>query len=213
MERSLARAEPGGNGTRGSTARETPLAQLRDFGIVEHCLKPAARHIMRQIFGAPTNSCDMSGAGFRFSSPVYGGGAEHEVRGGGGAMRECEREARAYAKLLRRTLTNAETIVWSRIRYARERGYKFRRQHPIGPFVADFACIRARLVIEIDGATHSSDEQRAYDLRRDAYMRTHGWRVLRIPNADVYQHLDDVIDSIFATIPPPPRARRSAPPP
>jgi very-short-patch-repair endonuclease len=118
-------------------------------------------------------------------------------------MREHEVRSRAHAKALRRELTSAETILWSKLRLGRQHGFRFRRQHPIGPYIADFACIRARVVVELDGATHSTDEERAYDSRRNSFMRELGWRVLRFPNHEIYENLHDVIDSIYAVVPPP----------
>jgi len=118
-------------------------------------------------------------------------------------MRDDEAQSRSRAKTFRRSLTNAEAILWSQLRQGRHRGYAFRRQHPIGPYIADFACIRARLVIELDGATHASDAERAYDARRDAYMAELGWRVQRYANFDVYENLQGVLEGIYRDIPPP----------
>jgi very-short-patch-repair endonuclease len=123
-------------------------------------------------------------------------------------MREDEQQARTFAKNLRSRLTNAETILWSQLKSARAAGYHFRRQHPIGPFIADFACIRARLVIEVDGATHGSDEEHAHDVRRDQFMRERGWRVLRVRNHEVYEDLDAVLESIWRLVPPPSASAR-----
>jgi very-short-patch-repair endonuclease len=110
-------------------------------------------------------------------------------------------------------MTDAETILWSRLRPREWPAFRFRRQHPIGPFIADFACPLSRIVIEVDGATHGSDEETAYDTRRDAYMRSQGWTVIRIANNDVYRHLDDTLDFIMQQAPPPSRRLRGGPPP
>jgi hypothetical protein len=83
-------------------------------------------------------------------------------------MRDGEERSRKFAKRLRKSLTDAETIMWSYLRRDRVEGMRFRKQHPIGPFVADFAFVKAMLIVEIDGATHNSDEQVAYDARRTA---------------------------------------------
>jgi very-short-patch-repair endonuclease len=107
-------------------------------------------------------------------------------------------------------MTKAEIILWSRLRRSRDVGARFRRQHPIGPFIADFASIDARLVVEIDGATHSTDAERAYDQRRENYLKARGWRVLRVTNLDVYENLDAVLQAILDAIPPP---RRNGGPP
>ena len=113
-------------------------------------------------------------------------------------MRDREPKAGAFAKDLRSHLTDAEKILWSKLREGRRQGIRFRRQHPIGPYIADFACARANLVIEVDGATHASDAERTHDERRDAYMRDRGWHVLRFWNHDIYRNLNEVVDSIFA---------------
>ena len=98
------------------------------------------------------------------------------------------------ARALRRRLTNAETILWSRLRHGIG-GMRIRRQHPIGPYIAD--CIRARLVIEVDGATHGSDEEQMHDARREAYLRSQSWRVIRVTNGAVYDSLASVLEVIY----------------
>lgn len=126
-------------------------------------------------------------------------------------MRDSERKSRPFARQLRSRLTDAELILWSRLRRGVFPGHRFRRQHPIGPFIADFACLREKLVIEVDGATHGSDAEREYDRRRDLYLAKLGWRVLRVWNYDVYKNLTEVLDMIARRLPPPPPA--AAPPP
>jgi Protein of unknown function (DUF559) len=96
-------------------------------------------------------------------------------------------------------------------------GYKFRRQRPIGPFIADFVCIEHRLVIEADGGQHNDNDR---DARRTAWLKKRGWRVLRFWNNDILQNPEGVCDTILrvlqeiseATIPSPPDASRRAPP-
>lgn len=95
-------------------------------------------------------------------------------------------------------MTDAETILWSRLH--RDAVWKFRRQHPIGRYIADFACIAARIVVEVDGATHSSDAQIAYDRIRTASLKRQGWRVVRVANDDVYRRLSAVLDAIYDEI-------------
>jgi very-short-patch-repair endonuclease len=101
-------------------------------------------------------------------------------------------------------MTRAEAILWNHLRSAERAPAKFRRQHPIGPFIADFACVSARVVIEVDGATHGTDAELAHDRRRDAYLRARKWRVLRVSNEDVYKNLSGVLELIYAEVPPPP---------
>jgi very-short-patch-repair endonuclease len=113
-------------------------------------------------------------------------------------------------------MTDAELILWPRIRPRAWPLFRFRRQHPIGPYITDFACPLSRVIVEVDGATHSSDAERAYDRRREMFMRACGWRVIRVTNEDVYKRLYDVIEYIARQTQPPPlrlRNARSAPPP
>jgi very-short-patch-repair endonuclease len=117
---------------------------------------------------------------------------------------------------IRKRMTDAELILWSRIRPRAWPMFRFRRQHPIGSYIADFACPLSRAIVEVDGGTHSTDAELAYDGRRDAYMRGRGWRVIRVTNEDVYKHLTETLDQIARLTPPPPlrsRTARSAPPP
>ncbi len=102
---------------------------------------------------------------------------------------------------MRGSLTDAETILWSRLKGRGLQGWRFRRQHPIGPFIADFACARARLIIEVDGATHSTQDERDADARRTAYLESCSWYVLRIRNADVYENLNGVLNTILMHLP------------
>jgi very-short-patch-repair endonuclease len=115
-------------------------------------------------------------------------------------MRDAERTSIKRAKQLRRHLTDAETILWSRLRCGLN-GYRFRRQHPIGPYVADFACALRRLVIEVDGDTHSTDEQIEHDRRRALYLSGRDWTIFRVANEDVFKRLDTVLDGILLHMP------------
>ena len=89
------------------------------------------------------------------------------------------------AQHLRANMTGVETRMWWRLR-ARQLGVKFRRQHPIGPYIVDFACCRAKLVVEIDGEMH----EKAYDIRRDRWLESLGWRVMRL----VLQEIDEGLE-------------------
>jgi very-short-patch-repair endonuclease len=90
-------------------------------------------------------------------------------------------------------MTDAATKIWQRLRAHRFQGLSFRRQFPVGPFIADFVCLEARLVIEIDGGQHASDEA-AYDARRDAWLRAEGFRILRFWNNDVLKNFSGVLE-------------------
>jgi very-short-patch-repair endonuclease len=82
------------------------------------------------------------------------------------------------AKQMRRSMTSAETAIWTMVRRSRL-GWRFRRQEPIGPYIVDFVCFARRLIVEMDGAGHGG----TYDVNRDAYLGNLGFRVLRFENA------------------------------
>src|SRR5262245_60685914 len=114
---------------------------------------------------------------------------------------------RVRARSLRANSTEAERIVWSALRAHRLNGASFRRQTPIGPYVVDFICHAAGLVIEIDGGQHFESKQEQRDARRDAYLASKGFRVLRFNNHDVMINREGVLETIAAAIeraPPPP---------
>lgn len=104
------------------------------------------------------------------------------------------------ARRLRRMDSECERRLWARLRDRRLNGVKFVRQLPVGPYVADFACREAMLIVEVDGVTHSTDEEVSYDARRTAFLEGNGWRVLRVWNDDVLCHMDDVLDGIVMAI-------------
>ncbi len=103
---------------------------------------------------------------------------------------------RASAKRMRREPTEVERRLWWRLRELNRMGAGFRRQAPIGPYVADFAWLSARLVVELDGGQHA-DETAAHDRVRDDWLRERGFRVLRFWNSDVIESLDGVVETIF----------------
>ncbi|MDI3342037.1 MAG: endonuclease domain-containing protein [Sphaerobacter sp.] len=108
-----------------------------------------------------------------------------------GRVRGTPPDGVAAARLLRRHLTPAEAVLWDALRGRKLQGLKFRRQHPIGPYVADFYCPSLRLVIEVDGEVH--DQQRAYDAARTEHLAAFGYRVVRLRNEDVLHDLDSVL--------------------
>ena len=103
---------------------------------------------------------------------------------------------RKFASTMRRNLTDAETILWSRLKGRQRDGWQFRRQHPVGHYIADFACVRAKLVLEVDGATHAEDHEIRRDRLRDSKLAQLGWTVLRVTNLDVYENLEGVLNAI-----------------
>ena len=125
-------------------------------------------------------------------------------------MRAGEERSRRFAKRLRKEMTEAEVILWTFLRRRKLSGFKFRRQHPIGPFIADFVCVSERLVVEVDGATHWTDEELEYDARRTTFLQNKGWRVHRVTNLDVFENMDGVWLAVECRLPPP---AASPPPP
>ena len=101
------------------------------------------------------------------------------------------------SRSLRRVSTDAERALWNRLRDRRLAGRKFRRQHPIGTYIADFACVEAGLVIELDGGQHFTPGNATYDARRSAAMVAHGFHVLRFTNREALMQLDDVMALIL----------------
>lgn len=101
---------------------------------------------------------------------------------------------RAFAQDLRRNMTDSERRLWAGLR-AEQLGFKFRRQHPLGHYIADFACLSPKLIIELDGDQHR-DAQR-YDQKRDAFFRAQGFEVLRFPSNAPLMTLDGVLQAIF----------------
>ncbi|WLR91591.1 endonuclease domain-containing protein [Shinella zoogloeoides] len=105
-------------------------------------------------------------------------------------------KTRARAKTLRRELTKAEQAMWDILRDFRTRGARFRRETPIGPYIADFAWLSARMVIEVDGDSHETESGRRHDLRRDAFLNSQGFLVLRFDNAQILDGPDYVVVTI-----------------
>jgi len=101
------------------------------------------------------------------------------------------------ARSLRRDATNAERHLWQGLRRKQVAGFRFRRQVVLGGFIADFASFDARLVVEVDGATHSTNEEMAYDAARSEALAAQGFAVLRFTNEDVYRNLDGVLETIY----------------
>jgi len=106
-----------------------------------------------------------------------------------------------YSRQLRENMTDTERHLWTKIRRKQVKGYQFYRQKPIGDYIVDFFCPRAKLVIEVDGSQHFSDEMTEYDRIRNEYLSSLGLRVLRFTNADVLAHIERVVESIEGKIP------------
>ena len=103
---------------------------------------------------------------------------------------------RDRARKLRTSDTAAEQALWEHLRARRLDGLKFVRQLVIGSYIADFACRERKLIVEVDGATHSTDAEQAYDEARTSALEHWGWHVLRVTNTDVFKHRADVLETI-----------------
>ena len=104
------------------------------------------------------------------------------------------------AKELRETLTAAEEKLWLAVKDNQIEGYKFIRQHPISNYIADFYCHALKLVIEIDGVYHLTEEQQLLDEKRTSAIEFQGLKVIRFTNEEILMHLPEVIDKIKAFI-------------
>ena len=100
----------------------------------------------------------------------------------------------AFARSMRKTPVSTEALLWRLLRNRRLEGLKFRRQVPIGRYVADFVCFRHRLVIEADGPLHRDS---ATDARHDAWFVGEGFRVMRYPNAAIHDRQEEVLNAIL----------------
>ena len=107
-----------------------------------------------------------------------------------------------YSRQLRENMTDAEKHLWTKIRRKQVKGYQFYRQKPIGDYIIDFFCPRAKLVIEVDGIQHFSNEMTEYDRIRNKYLSSLGLRVLRFTNTDVLTYIERVVESIEGKISP-----------
>jgi len=125
----------------------------------------------------------------------------HEVvgrgQGWGSVANGSRKDTRVRrARQLRRAMTTPERKLWWRLRELSPNGSHFRRQATIGPYFADFACHTTKLVIEIDGGQHGQAAQFKRDVKRDAYLRRNGYRVLRFWNNDVRENIEGVLSLI-----------------
>lgn len=154
-------------------------------------------------------------------SPVRGEGANQhpavspsplagEGRGGGQQSTPASQIQRA--RILRSNLTDAERHLWRQLRLGNLSGFKFRRQQPIGPYIVDFVCLPARLIIELDGGQHLENLK---DRKRDGWLGRQGFRVLRFWNNDVFMNTEAVLAHILGALllPPTSPAREETAPP
>ena len=108
----------------------------------------------------------------------------------------ADQETVELARRLRKQMTPAEKILWRRLRKQNITSWHFRRQHPIGFYIADFYCHEARLVIEVDGGVHSLPNRKEHDENRDAEMEKLGIKILRFTNNEILNQTSEVVNTI-----------------
>jgi len=131
--------------------------------------------------------------------PVHGEGDRSPEASGGGGIRPMRRPQTYTARRLRQTMGLPEVLLWKALKAS---DLRFRRQHPIGVYFADFYCAAARLVIEVDGRAHDMGERPQRDLARDAYMHEKGYTVLRVPASEVLKDAAAVAAGVVAAAAP-----------
>jgi very-short-patch-repair endonuclease len=104
--------------------------------------------------------------------------------------------SRARCRELRRNSTDAEAALWAQLRAHRFSGFKFRRQHPVGPFILDFFCAREKVAVELDGGQHFAPAAQAYDARRTSFLNSRGITVLRFPCDQIFRETEGVLRAI-----------------
>ena len=111
-------------------------------------------------------------------------------------MMESRPTTPEFARSLRKNPTEAERKLWSQLRHKQFGGFRFRRQQPIGPYVADIYCAAAKLIVELDGGQHGNDDHAIRDEARTQWLSSRGCRVLRFWNDDVLKNLYGVLEGI-----------------
>ena len=129
-----------------------------------------------------------------FPSPLVGEGAQ---RADEGAFARGTQRLIKFAKQMRRKPTEAEAKMWVLLRNRRFAQFKFRRQVPMGPYIADFLCFAPKLIVELDGGQHADNVR---DQGRDAELRRRGFHILRIWNNDILAHPDAVLEAVWAAL-------------
>jgi very-short-patch-repair endonuclease len=106
-----------------------------------------------------------------------------------------------FAAQLRKNMTEAELVLWDKLRQNKLQGFRFKAQHPIKTFIADFYCHKAKLVIEIDGAVHNPEERKEYDENRSYEFENFGLTVIRFTNSQVINKTNWVLEQIAKHLP------------
>jgi very-short-patch-repair endonuclease len=124
------------------------------------------------------------------------------MRGDGSDAKPFKRLAKSErtlnrARKLRREMSEEERILWMLLRDRRFAGFKFRRQVPLGDYVADFVCFERQLIVELDGSQHTEPEQVAFDAKRTQVLEAAGFRVIRIWTSDLFKEREGVLETIL----------------
>lgn len=104
------------------------------------------------------------------------------------------------ARALRKRQTPAEAKLWSLLRNRQLLSFKFRRQHPVSGYIVDFICLQKFLIIEADGATHSTEQELLYDQTRTLRLNKQGFKILRFYNANIFNNPESVLETIITTL-------------
>ncbi|MBF0563453.1 MAG: endonuclease domain-containing protein [Alphaproteobacteria bacterium] len=112
-------------------------------------------------------------------------------------MASLSKDIKAHAREMRREPTDAERKLWSLLRHNQLCGLRFRRQHPIPPYIVDFAFVEVRVIVEADGGQHAES---GYDQRRDQFLAQGGWQVLRFWNNDILSNSEGVAETIIRAL-------------
>ena len=115
-------------------------------------------------------------------------------------MLQYNKSLKQYSGKLRKGMTNAEILLWSKIKCKQLKDYQFYRQKIIGEYITDFYCPKAKLIIELDGEQHYSDEGKQKDLQRDTYLTSLGLKVLRFSDNEVFSNLEGVLERIWMNL-------------
>ena len=115
-------------------------------------------------------------------------------------MKPYNRNLKQPSRKLRKNMTDAERLLWSRVRRKQIQGVQFYRQKPLGNYIVDFYCPAANLVVEVDGGQHFTEEGKAKDKRRDDDLASLGLKMLRFSNSDVLKEIDAVLQVIWENV-------------
>ena len=135
---------------------------------------------------------------FRHLLPRRGEGDGAEARERGVTEHRASPRLKGFARDLRKAATPHEDRLWYLLRGRRFLGYRFRRQVPIGSYIADFVCYGRRLIVELDGSQHADDAE--YDQQRDAELEARGFRIVRVWNSNLSDNEDSVLEAILAAL-------------